>query len=140
MVDGSELRASKKNCPQADVVAGDDHRPVDPEVVVQQPVDVARHRDLVVAARGAPRVPGAAVVGGDHPKAVAGELGDHAPPLPPRLREAVEEHDRAHPLAGVHLVQAQAGLDVGHPVPHGMSARPNRSTVAANARSVASGS
>ena len=105
---------------QADVVAGEDDLPLDPEVVAQEALDVRRHRALVVAARRLPRVAGAAVVGRDDAEARLGEVRDHAVPLPPRLREPVQQDERARAVALGHVVQSQSGFDVSHAVRHGL--------------------
>lgn len=84
---------------QPDVVADHRDRLDDSQVVAYQRPDVARHRALVVAACRAPGLTGAPVVGSDDAIAGLDEKRDDVVPLPPRLREAVQEHDRARPVA-----------------------------------------
>jgi hypothetical protein len=103
---------------QPDVVPHEHDRPLDAQVLAQQLLDVVGHRLLVVAAGRTPRMPGASIVGSHHAEAVSDQRGDDAAPFPPRLREAVQQHDGACPLPGGGEMQAQAGLDVGHRVPH----------------------
>jgi hypothetical protein len=104
---------------QADVVAGDRHRAVDAQVLAHEDAEVTRDGPLVVAAGGAPRVPRAPVVGRDDAVAGLDQRPDHLAPLPPGLREAVDQQDRLLAVARGHVMQAQARFDVGHPVSHG---------------------
>jgi hypothetical protein len=82
---------------QPDVVPDEHDRPADLHLLAQQVVDVAGHRLLVVAAGRTPRMPGTSIVGSHYMEAVGGQRGDDAAPLPPRLREAVQQHDGACP-------------------------------------------
>jgi hypothetical protein len=101
---------------QADVMADQHDRALEPEMLAQQAMDVLRHRPLVVAARRPPRFAGAAIVEGDDEEARLRERRYHPPPLPPRLRKPVQEDDDARSGSGRHEVETQPRLDVGHAV------------------------
>ena len=71
--------------------------------------DVAGERPQVVAARGLVRVAVAAQVHGDGAEARVRERGQLAPPGPPELGEAVQQHDeRCTRVAALREVQADA--------------------------------
>jgi hypothetical protein len=71
-------------------------------------MDVFRHRLLVVAAGRAPQMPGTSIIGGDYAEATGNKRWDDAVPLPPGLREAMQEHDGARCLPGRDEMEAPA--------------------------------
>ena len=93
----------------------------DAQVHAQQLPDVARHRPLVVARDRPEGSSSAAVVGRDDAVAGIDERRDHVLPLPPGLREAVQQYGRARAVTRGDVVQAQPGLDVRHSMSHGPS-------------------
>src|SRR6266511_5525152 len=101
---------------QPDVMADQHDGSLNLEVLPEQSMDVLCHRLLVVATRWPPRMPGTPIVGRDHPKVVCDEGWDDAAPLPPSLREAVQEHDRARSFPCGDVMETQARLNLGHPV------------------------
>jgi hypothetical protein len=101
---------------QPDVVPDERDRPLDPKMLAQEVVEVLRHRLLVITPDRTPGMPGTPIVGGHDTKAGVNERGHDVAPLPPRLRIAVQEHDRARSLPGGGEMKAQAGLDIGHAV------------------------
>lgn len=62
-------------------------------------------------------MPGTSIIEGDHTEATGNKPWDDPAPLPPCLGEAVQKHDGARSFPRCYEMEAQAGFDVGHPVP-----------------------
>lgn len=101
---------------QPDVVADHYHGIFGAQMRGHQLVDVFGHGPLVIPGGRARGVPGTPLVRRDYPEATLRERRDDQAPFPPGLREAMQEDHCARPLPRGHEVQAQARLDVGHPV------------------------
>src|SRR5207244_4078412 len=83
------------------------------EMLMEQPMDVARHGALVVARKRLRRMAGAAIVGSYNPKASIDKLRYRVAPGPPGLGKAVQQDNGARPTAGDDIMKADARFDVG---------------------------
>src|SRR5438132_7719878 len=82
----------------------------------QENVKIASHRAFVVAVVRSPRMASAAIIGCHNAEAGSDKIWNDVVPLPPRLRETMEQYHNALPIASRDVVEPQLRRHVGHAV------------------------
>src|SRR2546430_10532455 len=83
-----------------------------PEMVMQQPMDVACHRLLVISEGRFRRMTCASIIWRNDPEACINQRRYGVAPRAPGLGKSVEENRRPRPFTSNHIVDADARLDV----------------------------